>query len=759
MSTIVGPTLSLGIDASGATAGAREFKLAITIITESGKGAVDSVDKVSNSISKLKSPIDKAIDAFSNLKTAIGSLAAVMLVKQVVELSDKYTSLNSRLRLTLTATQDLATVQNDLFKISQNTTQSYESTVTLYTRLARSTKELGVGYQELLQFTESVNQALIVGGSSAEESSSALLQLGQALASGVLRGDEFNSIMENAPRLSRAMADGLGVTIGQLRQLASQGSLTAETVIRAIQSQSSTLQYEYQSMEKTIGGALQQLDNSFEKIFTSQLQSADASRTLVSALNELKDQVESPQFSAGIGLIAELFGEAAKEVANLISLLGKLQSVWSWYLNGIDSLYKAVGIDTKAVDATISSLYKSGTNALGIGSTSSVDMNAWRKQAEDQIKAQINLESPKIDLSSLVPPGSSKKSKTKTTKDPTESALESSMKSGKYYGNVDQWQVDAEQQMQQQLDLEKELDDRAKNLETYMDKLKNEYYSATGNQQAILDEEHQKELDYIDSLQLNAEDKAEAISYVEATYHEKSQKLLEKTQDTADETSKVIDQVTNTLSQTLGSVFYDLASGADVTATSIINSFARVIMSNAFSQLIGTLGSSTSSGSGLLGLLSSSLGSLFSSSTTATTSTGVSVGASTAGFADTFVLHGGGSPVAGKRTRNMFVGDTDNLPRYHSGLMPDETLAVLQKNETVLTPEQLANVTNNNGSTAVNTSVNINYSGSGSKNSASKEESQKIGETVSKIVEKKILEVIQREKRTGGKLSQRINAG
>ena len=163
MSTIVGPTLSLGIDASGATAGAREFKLAITIITESGKGAVDSVDKVSNSISKLKSPIDKAIDAFSNLKTAIGSLAAVMLVKQVVELSDKYTSLNSRLRLTLTATQDLATVQNDLFKISQNTTQSYESTVTLYTRLARSTKELGVGYQELLQFTESVNQALIVG--------------------------------------------------------------------------------------------------------------------------------------------------------------------------------------------------------------------------------------------------------------------------------------------------------------------------------------------------------------------------------------------------------------------------------------------------------------------------------------------------------------------------------------------------------------------------------------------------------------------
>jgi tape measure domain-containing protein len=126
----------------------------------------------------------------------------------------------------------------------------------LYGKIARNAKELSLTQNDILGLTEDINKALIIGGGSTQENQSAVLQLGQALASGRLQGDEFRSLMENAPRLTNAIAEGMGVGIGQLRSMSKAGELTAKVVIDAIRSQSAKLEKEFMQMPTTIGQAI-----------------------------------------------------------------------------------------------------------------------------------------------------------------------------------------------------------------------------------------------------------------------------------------------------------------------------------------------------------------------------------------------------------------------------------------------------------------------------------------------------------------------
>jgi len=198
--------------------------------------------------------------------TAMGvALTAILVTKKVIDYADSWKLVEARLGLVTTGTKNLLAVEQALFKASQNTRQSYEATANLYTRMARASKSLGTSQTELLIATTAINKALIVSGASTQESNSAITQLSQGLASGVLRGEEFNSIMENGSRIAEALADSLGLSLGELRAWSKEGKLTANVVMEALISQAEKIGSEFEKMPMTVAQSMTVMDNNFTK--------------------------------------------------------------------------------------------------------------------------------------------------------------------------------------------------------------------------------------------------------------------------------------------------------------------------------------------------------------------------------------------------------------------------------------------------------------------------------------------------------------
>ncbi len=208
------------------------------------------------------------------------------------EVADTYQQMNARLKLVTRSSEEFEAAQTSLFQIAQETRNGLEATVSLYTRLGRSTRELGVSQEQLLQVTETISKALIVSGASAQESSAALVQLGQGLASGALRGDELRSVLEQTPRLAQAIAEGMGVSVGQLRELGAQGALTAEAVVNALIKQAEIIDKEFGQIPKTIGQAMTQLGNAFVQFIGQADEAGGVSRRIAEAIGSLARNID-----------------------------------------------------------------------------------------------------------------------------------------------------------------------------------------------------------------------------------------------------------------------------------------------------------------------------------------------------------------------------------------------------------------------------------------------------------------------------------
>lgn len=189
------------------------------------------------------------------------------LIKDTAQTADEYNNLAARIKL--------ATGEGELFdqamgrvqQIALETNSALQGTGNLFARLTDAGKNAGLSAEaavsQALDLTESINQAVQLSGASAQASDAALTQLIQGLQGGVLRGEEFNSVMEQSPRLARALADGLGVTTGELRKMANEGRLTSEVVIGALKSQADTLKSEFETLPPTVGRAVQNLATSW----------------------------------------------------------------------------------------------------------------------------------------------------------------------------------------------------------------------------------------------------------------------------------------------------------------------------------------------------------------------------------------------------------------------------------------------------------------------------------------------------------------
>ena len=173
--------------------------------------------------------------------------------------ADAYANIAARVRQAAGEGDAFRESFEGIFQVAQRTSTSLESTGQLFANIARAGKDMGVSQREALALTETINQAVQVSGASAASSDAALQQLLQALQSGVLRGEEFNSVMEQAPRLALALADGLGVTTGELRKQAEAGALSSQVVIQALQGQASVIAGEFEQLPPTVGRALTNL--------------------------------------------------------------------------------------------------------------------------------------------------------------------------------------------------------------------------------------------------------------------------------------------------------------------------------------------------------------------------------------------------------------------------------------------------------------------------------------------------------------------
>lgn len=197
--------------------------------------------------------------------TVLGGQIAGGLIADLGRTADAYSNLAGRIKLVTGEGAAFDAAFEGVFDVAQRTSSAIEETGTLFARLAEAGKQIGVSNREALALTETINQATQISGASADGSRAAIQQLIQALQSGVLRGEEFNSVMEQAPRLAKALADGLGVTTAELRKQAEAGRLTADVVIRALQGQAAVVQQEFSKLPPTVGRAIENLSTSWTR--------------------------------------------------------------------------------------------------------------------------------------------------------------------------------------------------------------------------------------------------------------------------------------------------------------------------------------------------------------------------------------------------------------------------------------------------------------------------------------------------------------
>ncbi|MER1555642.1 phage tail tape measure protein [Enterobacter hormaechei] len=229
-----------------------------------------------------------------------GAFAGAFATGHLITLADEWNSVNARLKQASTSTEDFSNSQRALMEISQKTGTAFSDNAGLFARSSASMREFGYSSAEVLKVTEAVSTGLKLSGASTAEASSVITQLSQALAQGVLRGEEFNSVNENGDRIIRALAAGMGVARKDLKAMADQGLLTIDKVVPAITSQLQAMQGEFEAMPKTVSGSFQKVENSFMQWVGGANDAYGASATLAGGLESLAGNIDTVATAAGV---------------------------------------------------------------------------------------------------------------------------------------------------------------------------------------------------------------------------------------------------------------------------------------------------------------------------------------------------------------------------------------------------------------------------------------------------------------------------
>lgn len=236
--------------------------------------------------------INGAKFAVNALVGAMAALGMGLGVKELAEAADSYAMLSAKIQQSTKDSGNFERAIAGVHQIALQTNSTLDNTGTLFTRLNTVAKDMGKSQQFALEMTSTVTKAIQLGGSSTQEAEAAVTQFIQAMQGGVLRGEEFNSIMEGGYGLAEALAKGLGVTTGELRKMAEAGELSAERVLTALEKQKAGVDAQYAEMPLTISNALQKIATSWQILIGEMDQANGASATVAQWLSTLADNLD-----------------------------------------------------------------------------------------------------------------------------------------------------------------------------------------------------------------------------------------------------------------------------------------------------------------------------------------------------------------------------------------------------------------------------------------------------------------------------------
>ena len=289
---------------------------------------------------KVRAEVGKIGSGLSGLTGLLAGLASVGFAKSILDTADAMQSVNSQVRQVTSSETEYLAVQRQLLDTANNTRASLESTASLYVSTSRALKDYGYTQQEILKFTEATNNAMTIGGVGAQQQAAALMQLSQALGSGVLQGDEFKSISEAAPILLDTIAEYMGKSRAEIKKLGSEGQLTADVIFKAISGASEKFGEQAAKMPMTMGQALTVFSNNWQSMVSKLLNDSGAMSGIAAIIKLIADNLNlvvpivagfavavaaavAPTLSLNLALLANPFGIIAVAIGTVIGLIAR----------------------------------------------------------------------------------------------------------------------------------------------------------------------------------------------------------------------------------------------------------------------------------------------------------------------------------------------------------------------------------------------------------------------------------------------------
>lgn len=292
-------------------------------------GSREEIKQVQGEVEKLKTELDKVKATAPAIKNAFSTIAKFTIgafgIGEAKGMLDTYTTLTNRIKLVTQSEQQLKEVRAEIARVSSSTGQSLDATAAIYQRLAQASDQSGLSGQKLLTVTDLISKAMVIGGGSAQAQENALIQLGQAMASGKLSGDELNSVLEQAPGLAMAIAKGMGVSVGALKTLGSTGKITSQQLAEAILNQSTQIQSDFSKTSRTIDQSLQNIKTQLTMFIGGSGEATGVAKLLADALQLVANNIDLIATAVvgflGLKLTAYLLAATAEVTAFTASLV------------------------------------------------------------------------------------------------------------------------------------------------------------------------------------------------------------------------------------------------------------------------------------------------------------------------------------------------------------------------------------------------------------------------------------------------------
>lgn len=272
---------------------AQESRLVIVI---DAKNAERNARNLGNELDSIERKGDFATKSMDGLSVATrqlaGYMAGLVTVSAAISKMDTYTGLQNRLKLVTNSQVELNKATEDTFRIAQKTYSTWNSVLQVYQRFSDNAKTLNLTMDDTARLTETVSKAVAISGASAQAADAALVQFGQALASGTLRGEELNSVMEQTPALAKAIAQGMGITVGELRSVAAEGKITSQEIVKALRNVEKDVDALFAKTDITIGQSLTLLNNEITKFVGESGKGSGAAQVLAGTIQTLAGNLD-----------------------------------------------------------------------------------------------------------------------------------------------------------------------------------------------------------------------------------------------------------------------------------------------------------------------------------------------------------------------------------------------------------------------------------------------------------------------------------